>query len=133
LKAPGADEGAGDDAADAQGVAEAAGDVAIAVEFGDGDDVLVGGDLEDAVGGGVADQRAGLDVFFAEFVDDGGAAGGLVADELAAGFLFEGGDQVGGERVDGGKPWKPGSTSRPAISQWPVMVSLPSDISRMAP
>jgi hypothetical protein len=97
------DERAGDDAADAQGVAQAAGDVAIAVEFGDGHDFLVGGDLEDAVGGGVADQRAGLHVFFAEFVEDGGAAGGLVADELAAGFLLKGGDQVGGERVHQGE------------------------------
>ncbi len=94
-----ADEGAGDDAADAQGVAEAAGDVAVAVQFGDGDDFLVGGDLEDAVGGGVADERSGFEVFGAEFVDDGGAAGGLVADQLAAGFLLEGGDQVGREGV----------------------------------
>ena len=94
-----ADEGAGDDPAHAQGVAEAAGDLAIAVEFGHGHDLLVGGDLEDAVGGGVANQRAGLEMLLAEFLDDYRAAGGLVANQLAPGLALEISDQVGRERV----------------------------------
>ncbi len=94
-----ADEGAGDDAADAERVAQAAGDFAVAIQFGHGHDFFVRGDLEHAVGGGVANQRTGAHVFFAEFFDDFGAARGFIADELAAGFFLKIGNQIGGERV----------------------------------
>ncbi len=41
---------------------------------------LVGGDLEDRIGGGVADRLAGADMLLAEARDDLGAGGVAVAE-----------------------------------------------------
>jgi hypothetical protein len=57
----------------------------------------VGGDLEDAVGGGVDDQIAAVEVLFAEFADDFGAGGGFVAEDAPAGPGDEGVDDFGGK------------------------------------
>ena len=59
------------------------------VEFPERDHFLVRGDLEDAVGRGVDDGRAGAHVLDAEFLDDLGAGGGLVAQRTAADAAFE--------------------------------------------
>ena len=57
----GADEWAGDHAADGAGVLACG--FADGVEFFEGDDVFVRGDLEDGVGGCVKDRVAGAEVF----------------------------------------------------------------------
>ena len=69
------------------------------VELPERDDFFVRGDLEDAVGGGVDDRRAGAHVLVAEFLDDLGAGGGLVAERAAAGAAFEFAHDVGREAV----------------------------------
>ena len=89
-----------DDAANAmRAVEQFAGDFAYTVQLGDGDDLFVSGDLEDAVAGGVDDGAAGANVFIAKLLDDFRARGGPVAERLAADGFFEGGDEVGGETV----------------------------------
>ncbi len=56
----------------------------------------MGGDLEDAVGGGVDDGPAGPNVLGPELGDDLRARGGLVAQNaLDAGPVFERGDELG--------------------------------------
>lgn len=95
-----ADEGASDDAADLEGVTEAACDLAIVVELVWGDDCFVCGDLEDGIGGGVADEGAGLEVFVAEFRDNFGTTFRAITDEAAAGLVFEVGDEGGWEGAD---------------------------------
>ena len=55
------------------------GDLALPVQFGDGDDVLVRGDLEHAVGRRVDDRRPGPHVLGPEFLDDHRARGHGVA------------------------------------------------------
>jgi hypothetical protein len=80
--AGGANERPGDDAAHfVLPAQQIAGDLAAAVEFIERDLFLVGGDLENAVGGGVDDQVAALEVLGAEFADDFGAGGGFVAED----------------------------------------------------
>ena len=75
-----ADEGAGDDAADAQRVHDLGGDAADLVEAVEAEMRLVGGDLQHAVGGGVEDGLARADVLLAEVVDDRHARGVGVAE-----------------------------------------------------
>ena len=99
-----AGEGASDDAADAVGsVEKAAGDFTHFVELGDGDDVFMGGDLEDAVAGSVDDGKAGADVFGAKFLKNFGSGGRLIPQCLTADLRFEGVDDFGRKavRVDG--------------------------------
>ncbi len=62
-------------------------------------DVLVRGDLEDAVGGGVDNRRAGSHVFRSQLVDDGGARRCLVAERATPDARFEGRHDVGRETV----------------------------------
>ncbi len=50
---------------------------------------FVRGDLEDAVGRGVDDRRAGAHVFFAQFLDDFGSGRGVIAERAAADVAFE--------------------------------------------
>ena len=63
---------------------DAAGGLADAVELGHRHDGLVRGDLENAVGRRIDDGVSGLQVFLAEFVQDGCAAGRFVADDAGA-------------------------------------------------
>ncbi len=64
-------------------------DFAHFVELGDGNRFFMRGDLENAVAGGVNDRKAGTLVLFAEFLDDFGAGGGLVAESFAADRALE--------------------------------------------
>ncbi len=82
----------GDHPADVVVVAVLSGDTAYPVELLEGDDVLVGGDLEHRVGRGVQDQFARLEVPGTEVFDDDGSGGGVVAEERVAGFLLDGPD-----------------------------------------
>ena len=103
-----AKEGAGDDAADFVFPAqEITGDLAAAVQFIERDLFFVGGDLEDAVGGGIDDQIAAGEMLLAQFADNFGAGGGLVAEDAPASPGDEGVDDFGG---------KPGGVER----EWPV-------------
>ena len=74
-------------------------DLAHAIEPRNRNHVFVRGDLEDAVAGGVHDELAGAHVLFAEFFDDFGAGGGLVADRLAADLALKLGNQVARKTV----------------------------------
>ena len=69
------------------------------VEFPQRDDFFVRGDLEDAVGRGVDDRRAGAHVLLAQFLDDLGAGGGLVAERAAADAALEFVHDLGREAV----------------------------------
>src|ERR1700756_2540921 len=64
-------------------------DFADAIKLWHGDDALVRGDLEYAVAGGVDDRFTGADVLFAQFFQDFGAGGRLVAECFAADLFFE--------------------------------------------
>ena len=64
-------------------------DFAHAIQFGDGDHVFVRRDLEDAVARRVHDRETRSNVFLAQFLDNFGSGGGLVADRLAADGAFE--------------------------------------------
>ena len=104
-----ADEGTGDDAAHAVLAAQdLPGNAAVFVELLHGDHVLMGGDLEHGVGGGVDDQIPGPHVLVAVFVDDGCAGPGRVGQHAAAGSFAEGREnllreavRVGGQRIGG--------------------------------
>src|SRR5262249_36233944 len=65
-----ADEWPGDDPTDVEGIAEAARDSAEVVETLEPESLLVGGDLEHRVGGGVADGLQRPEVLFAVICDD---------------------------------------------------------------
>ena len=65
------------------------GNFAHAVQLGDGDHVFMRRDLEYAVARGVNDRETRSNVFLAQFLDDFGSGGGLVADRLAADGAFE--------------------------------------------
>ena len=69
------------------GHGEVVGDLAPLVELRHRDDVFVRGDLEHAVGGGVDNRIAGLDVARAELVDHGGAGRHDVANRGTADAL----------------------------------------------
>jgi hypothetical protein len=85
-----ADEGPRDDAADPQGIAQAARDAAHLVEPLEAEGVLVRGDLKNAVDGRVADRLAGAHVLGSEFVEDDGAGGVPVAEDAGqSGFAHE--------------------------------------------
>ena len=75
------------------------GNFAHAVQLGDGDHVFVRRDLEYAVARGVNDREARSNVFLAQFLDDFGSGGGLVADRLAADGAFELFDQFARKTV----------------------------------
>ncbi len=96
----GADERARDDAADPVLVAERARDPAQIVKPLEPKSFLVGGDLQDAIDGGVDDRLSGPHMLGAEFVDDGGSGGVLVAEDPGKLRLS---DQ--GLRQDGRKGW----------------------------
>ena len=106
--------------------------LADAIQLGERDDLLVRGDLEHAVGRGVDDRLAGAHVLGAELVEDLGAGGGLVAERAARRWRA-----AKRSMISAGKPsgtWgRRFSTTRPAISQWPVVVSLPARASRILP
>ena len=69
------------------------------VQFPERDHFLMRGDLEDAVGRRVDDRRAGAHVLLAQFLDDLGAGGGLVAERPAADAAFELAHHLGREAV----------------------------------
>ena len=95
-----AGEGTGDHAAyTVRTVEQFSGDFAHAVQIGEGNYVLVSGDLEDAVARSVDDGLAGTDMFVAEFFDDFGAGGGLVAESFAADLFFKLVDDFFGKAV----------------------------------
>jgi hypothetical protein len=97
-------EGAGDHPPDGMlALEQPAGLPAPAVELVEGDDPLVGGDLEHRVGRGVDDRLAGLQVLGAELLDDLGARGWLVAEDAAADGVGEGIDHLGREPVGIGR------------------------------
>ena len=84
------DKRPGDHAANAKAVDDdAVGGLAHPVQLGHWHDVLVRGNLEHAVGGGVNDGLAGGDVRVAEPLDDLGARRDLVAQGLPADFALE--------------------------------------------
>ena len=66
------------------------GDAAVFIQLLRRDHVLVGGDLEDGIGGGIDDQIPGGHMFVAEDVDDLGAGPGGVGQHAPAGFFPEG-------------------------------------------
>ena len=85
-----ADERAGDHAPNRMPAREdLAGDAAAVVELLERDRLLVGGDLEDRVGGRVDDPLAGPLVLFSELLDDLRSRGGPVADDPAARLVHE--------------------------------------------
>ena len=129
-EAPGrADERPRDDAADAEPLADQlVGDLAGAIQLGDRHDLFVRGDLEDAVGRRVDDQRAGAHVLGAELVDDLGAGRGLVAEHAAAGAARELGDDLRRKPVretsgTGGRARCPSSPSGRSPSPCPADAS----------
>ena len=76
-----ADERTRDDAPDTKSPArQVEGNLADAVQLRDGNHVLMGGDLKDAVGGRVDNRLARPDVLLTEPVDDLGAGGHDVTD-----------------------------------------------------
>ena len=96
----GAHVGARDDAGHAVVAGEdLAGDAAVLVELLHGHEVLVGGDLEHAVGRGVDDEVAGLELLLAIVLDDLGARVGLVAKHAAPGLALELLDDLGWKAV----------------------------------
>ena len=74
-------EGAGDDPADPVGVADLAGDPTELVEPIQPERLLVSGDLEDAVGRGVADRLARPDVLCPETLDDRDTGGVAITED----------------------------------------------------
>lgn len=60
---------------------------AITIQFFHGDDVLVRGNLEHAVGGRINDERARIDVFFAKVFYDFRAGIRLIAQSFSAGLF----------------------------------------------
>ena len=64
-------------------------DFAITIQFFHGDDVLVRGNLEHAVGGRINDERARVDVFFAKVFYDFRAGIRLIAQSFSAGLFFK--------------------------------------------
>src|SRR6185437_11835423 len=76
-----ADKGPRDDAPNAIGLDQLAGDAADRVEALEAECLLVPGDLEDAVGRGVGDRLPGGEMLGAELVDDRRARGVTVAEE----------------------------------------------------
>ena len=105
LVVPGlADERPRDHAADGVLAGEdLAGDPACLVELLERDRRLVGGDLEDGVGGGVDDPLAGLLVLLAELLDDLRTRRVLVAEHAAGGAVHERVDHVVREPVRVGR------------------------------
>ncbi len=85
-----------------------AGDAAVLVELLRRHHALVRRDLEDAVGRGVDDERAGLHLLAAVVTDDIGARVGQVADDLAARSLLEGLQDLRRETlgVGGQRSWR---------------------------
>ena len=79
------------------------GNAADAVQLFHGDHVLMAGDLKHAVTGGIHDRAAGAHMFFAQFVQNGGAAGGIIAQCLAADAAFKLVHYVLGEAVGIGR------------------------------
>ena len=75
------------------------GNLADSVLLGNRNDVFVRGNLKHAVGGGVDDRLAGLDVLDAEALDDFGAGGDDVADRAAADPPLELSDEIGRKPV----------------------------------
>ncbi len=109
-RAGGAEEGAGDDAADLVFVAQLSSDFAGLVELLDRHDFFVRGDLENGIGAGIGDPFAGFHVLGAEFVEDDRATGSLVAENLTARALLERLYEVGREgRVIGREDVKAGA------------------------
>ena len=90
-----ADEGAGDDPADAERVDDLGADAADLVEPIEAEVRLVRGDLQHAVGGGVEDRLAGGDVLLAEGVQHRHAGGMRVAERTGEAGA---GDQLLGDR-----------------------------------
>ena len=134
VNAPGRpDERPRDDAAHfvraAQNVAR---DLADSVQLPERDHFFVRGDLEDAVGRSVDDRRAGAHVLVAEFLDDLGAGGRTVAERAASDAALE---LVHDFRREAVRDTAGKGLSRwmPAISQWPVVVSLPGEASAQRP
>lgn len=107
--AGGADEGAGDDPAHAVlAHQDFPGDAAILIQGLQGHHVLMGGDLEHGVGGGVDDQVAGLAVLIAVLLNDLRAGPGSIGQYTPAGGLPEGLQHllresvgIGGQRLGG--------------------------------
>lgn len=96
---------------------------------------FVSGNLKTAVGRGVADGTSGLQVLFAQFLNDDGAGSRFVAEDAVefgvTAYLF---DQF--LRKDGQSGLKcpqPCKFGRPAISQCPETVSLSRLISFIWP
>src|SRR5690606_15758836 len=102
-----AHEGPGDDAADRMlALEDLPGDLAHLVQLLHGYDLLMGGDLENAVGRRVDDGLAGAHVLLAQLIDDGSAGGGLVAQHPASDGGRKGVDYFTGKPVgiDGKRP-----------------------------
>ena len=92
---------------------ELARDLAACVELVERHRVLVRGDLEDRVRGGVDDPLARLLVLLAELLDDLRPGGGLVAEHAARRSVHEGVDHVVREAVRVGRE-RPGRSRRPS-------------------
>ena len=73
------------------------------VEPVDPDHLLVRGDLENGIGGGVENRFAGANVLGAQLRKNRGAALRVVADELHSGVALDGAHQVVGKALEGGE------------------------------
>ena len=125
-----ADERTGDDAADAMlSDEDLTGDAAVFIQLLQRDDVLVRRDLEHGVCGRINDEVSRAHMLRAVLCDDLGAGPGSVRQNAAARRLAEGLEHFLGEAVGiGGQRIR---ETTPAISQWPIVVSLPMEASAM--
>src|SRR5690606_30204636 len=103
-----ADERARDDAPDPERIKQLAGDLTGAVQALQAEGVLMGGDLEHAVGGGVTNGLQGAQVTLAERVDDGRSRRMAIAqDARKIGAPAQLGDDVRREARRGGREVAP--------------------------
>ena len=98
-----AGEGPRNHASDFPGVGQTARNTADFVQTLQRDHVLMGGDLQDRIGRGVENGISAGDVFRTELIKNGGAAGGLIAEESDSGLAFDGADQFGRKFFKGGE------------------------------
>ena len=125
------DEGAGDDAADVVLIGDEARRLADSVQLGQRDDLFVGGDLQHGVGRRVDDEAPVCMCWTPS------SSMMAVPDAVLLPSKPRPAAAASAVMIAGGKPFGnvaiAVSVTRPAISQWPVMVSLPADASRIAP
>ncbi len=102
------DEWSRDDATDARAIRMPARNLADLVKSLNGDDLFMRGNLQDRIGGGVENWVPGAEMFRAEFIQDGCAAAGVVAEELDARLPAQSRAQVRRESAQRPRTARPG-------------------------